>query len=493
MSRSFVKFVPLVVSVSLFTACAAPNTTSAPADPKSGSDVTLASDSPEASAILALLNDGATTVELLDQTVELDSRAAKAIVEHRDGADARPGTSDDDRFDSLHELDLVPYVGPVALGKLSTFAAAQGWVSAAPGTFEGVGFTAKEVTVALDLINNAPQSLLDVDAALDARAAQHIVDARPIHSLTDLAAVSWVGPSAMRKIHGFLPFWEAATQTPEIYDGVVFTTQQAANALAAANDAEPQAFSAAGIAATQRDIIVTGRPWLSVEDIALAHGIGSVTMTHLRDLGATFTAQPYLLGAGDAAEFAANVKLEVTNDDSAWIEAFALQLDGDLSGDASFATTLVDKTTAALGAHIDAYAGIATGRTYSSRPAAQAAFFQFAMGLESTVTNDYPDGALSVVPELTEAQALVRAKIAMLYGFEHTEVNQPDFQANVGRTWADVKDQVKADVTNFDTTTNYQVFRDGHVRIFAGTVYGLHTEATVDDLGKVTHLLFEVD
>jgi hypothetical protein len=81
-------------------------------------------DAEEAAAVLALVNRA--TVAELDGDAGLDARAARNIVAHRDGPDARPGTADDDRFDDLAELDAVPYVGPAAFGLLVAHAAATG-------------------------------------------------------------------------------------------------------------------------------------------------------------------------------------------------------------------------------------------------------------------------------------------------------------------------------------------------------------------------------
>lgn len=67
--------------------------------------------------VLAWVNDPATTYDVLRQA-GVAKTAAKNVIAHRDGADGQAGTADDDRFDDLAELDGVPYVGPVALGKL---------------------------------------------------------------------------------------------------------------------------------------------------------------------------------------------------------------------------------------------------------------------------------------------------------------------------------------------------------------------------------------
>src|SRR5690348_11389628 len=53
----------------------------------------------EKAQIVAYLNEGASSEKL--QESGLHSRAADAIVRHRDGADGTFGTEDDDTFDSI--------------------------------------------------------------------------------------------------------------------------------------------------------------------------------------------------------------------------------------------------------------------------------------------------------------------------------------------------------------------------------------------------------
>ena len=84
--------------------------------------------SQEALAILEVANT--LSVEALDasEAVGLDGRAARAIGARRDGPDEIPGTDDDLPFEFLWELDAVPYVGPVAIGKILTYAEANGYM-----------------------------------------------------------------------------------------------------------------------------------------------------------------------------------------------------------------------------------------------------------------------------------------------------------------------------------------------------------------------------
>ena len=72
--------------------------------------------------VLALVNDPLTSYETL-RGIGVWPQSATSIVEHRDGADALPGTADDDLFDDLRELDDAWWVGPKTLEALAAAAA----------------------------------------------------------------------------------------------------------------------------------------------------------------------------------------------------------------------------------------------------------------------------------------------------------------------------------------------------------------------------------
>ncbi len=161
---------------------------------------------PEADGVLAMLNHRAMTRDVLDDDVGLDSRAATNLVAHRNGADGVLGTADDDRFDTIAEADAVPYVGASALDKLLAYATAHGWVDPGEdvvGVYDDVPFTAAEIAAVLALVADASLELLDDDVALDSRAAAAIVAARPILSMDQLSACSYVGRSAMQKLKSY--------------------------------------------------------------------------------------------------------------------------------------------------------------------------------------------------------------------------------------------------------------------------------------------------
>lgn len=144
----------------------------------------------EEAGILAFLNDASTTFTLLDVDLGLDRRAAENLVAHRDGADGATGTADDRPFTSIDEVDAVSYVGSVALQAILSWASEHGWIQEHAGDRDAA---------TLALVNDPETSfeLLDVDVALDRRAAENILAGRPFATIAALDAVPYVGPAAL--------------------------------------------------------------------------------------------------------------------------------------------------------------------------------------------------------------------------------------------------------------------------------------------------------
>jgi len=65
----------------------------------------------------------------LQSRVGLTSTVANNIANYRLGDDTLPGTADDEVFDTLRELDGIPYVNAAVFGKLLSYARANGYVS----------------------------------------------------------------------------------------------------------------------------------------------------------------------------------------------------------------------------------------------------------------------------------------------------------------------------------------------------------------------------
>jgi phosphatidylserine/phosphatidylglycerophosphate/cardiolipin synthase-like enzyme len=132
--RSRVPTLALALASVSFAACAASDADveDGENDQFTGKADSLAEGSDEARAVLALVNDPTVDFAELDVDAGLSSRVARNIITKRDGADRAPGTADDDRFDTLAELDAVPYLGPAALDQLLTYAKEKGLLRDAP-------------------------------------------------------------------------------------------------------------------------------------------------------------------------------------------------------------------------------------------------------------------------------------------------------------------------------------------------------------------------
>ena len=158
-----------------------------------------------AHGILALVNDHLTDVPFLVDDAFVARSAALRIVAHRRGPDGRDGTWDDDAFDRLLELDDVAYVGPYTLELLGEAAARLDLIPLVE--VEGVPFTEQQVAMTLALVNYGSLTELDVDASLDARAAQALVHGRPFASLFAVGERPFVGPSALTALKFFAIHW----------------------------------------------------------------------------------------------------------------------------------------------------------------------------------------------------------------------------------------------------------------------------------------------
>lgn len=92
-----------------------------------GDGLTVEEGTPEALAILRLVNNA--SIAVLDVDAQLSRTAANKITAYRAGADGLAGSADDRVFETLAQLDAVPYVGPITLDHLRAFAVAH-WLPA---------------------------------------------------------------------------------------------------------------------------------------------------------------------------------------------------------------------------------------------------------------------------------------------------------------------------------------------------------------------------
>jgi hypothetical protein len=121
----------------------------------------LVEGSAEAAAVLRVANE--CDLATLDDTngVGLAHNAALNIAAHKLGGDGQAGTADDAPFETLADLDAVPYVGPIAFGKLLAYAKKLGAVTSTtvPATlFDDSLAAGKAITQAEALARFAPGS-----------------------------------------------------------------------------------------------------------------------------------------------------------------------------------------------------------------------------------------------------------------------------------------------------------------------------------------------
>jgi len=146
--------------------------------------------------LLEFLNDVETTFEVLDLDVQLDRRAAGNLIGHRNGGDGIYGSTDDDLFGSVDEVDAVRWVGPRSLARIVGYAHSLGFVPTGSdylGTWDNVDFTVDEALFTVSFVNKADLNYLDEDLGLDRRAVDSIAEAGVIESIAQLAELYYVG------------------------------------------------------------------------------------------------------------------------------------------------------------------------------------------------------------------------------------------------------------------------------------------------------------
>jgi hypothetical protein len=110
-------------------------------------------------------------------------------------------------FTTVASVDAVPYVGGAALLQLEAYANAH--PAPAGDVVETVAFRGWEIEAIVWGVNRASVHELDVDVALDARAAQNLVGKAPFATLGSIAAIAQVGPAALTALRAHAPVWWA--------------------------------------------------------------------------------------------------------------------------------------------------------------------------------------------------------------------------------------------------------------------------------------------
>ncbi len=144
----------------------------------------------------------------------LDSRVCEDAINDADtcqsGRACTGCTDTDTRADGVDadEISAYAYFGASAAADLLAFVQADGSCGEPDLLVEGVPMSAEEAAEVLVVANSASLIELDQDAGLDARAASNIVAARPLADTDELAAVSYVGASALELLLDYSAVWE---------------------------------------------------------------------------------------------------------------------------------------------------------------------------------------------------------------------------------------------------------------------------------------------
>ncbi len=244
----------------------------------------------DAAPILALVNYPGTDVATLDGKAGLDVRAAKNIIIKRDGADGISPSADDDLFETLEELDAVPYVADAAFSKLLAFARAN--PLPAGEVVEGVSFLGWESQSVVWAVNTVSAGVLN--GMLDARAAQALIAGRPYSTVTQMGPIAYVGPSALARLQREAATWWKAMRSGPVeptlagtFDGVEFDLHTATVALDVANRALKEQLTAHGVTSAAATAIIAGRSYATLADVAAVSGVGPATMQVLKSWAGT--------------------------------------------------------------------------------------------------------------------------------------------------------------------------------------------------------------
>ena len=193
----------------------------------------LETGTPEADAVLALVNDPATSLSMLDDDAALDARAARNIVEHRDGPDGLAGTDDDDLIDTIEELDAIKYVGGSAMARLLDYAKARGYYDGGDAPDRD---TLDRAVLAVVNDQAVTYTVLDDAVGLDRRAAANIItyrdgddgvagtsDDRTFATISELDEISYVGARALARLEDYAVANGYVGYNPNAAHDVVFS------------------------------------------------------------------------------------------------------------------------------------------------------------------------------------------------------------------------------------------------------------------------------
>ena len=151
-----------------------------------------------------------------------DSRVCEDAINDADACQAGlicTGCTDSDtRADGVdcEEIAAYSYFGTSAAEDLLAFVQSDITCGDPGHVVDGVAFTEDEAEAVLEVANNASEAQLDDEAGLNSRAASNIVAARPIATIEELGAVSYVGANALQALLTYALTWVPPDQAPQV-------------------------------------------------------------------------------------------------------------------------------------------------------------------------------------------------------------------------------------------------------------------------------------
>lgn len=248
---------------------------------ETASELTL---SPAAAAqLLAVVNYPGTGLATLDEKLGLDARAAQNIILYRNGLDGRCPSVDDNFFESIGELDAIPYVGDAALTMLLAYAGSNPPPSSV--VVEGVTYQGWQAEIVVWALNKVEIGVLN--GLLDNRAAANVMAARPFTTVTQVGQVALIGPNALEAFRGQARTWWHARANTTVaslagtFDGVTFDQATAVKALELANTRPAAELIARGVYSAGANAMVANRPLQTLAAVAALSGVGTASMQAL--------------------------------------------------------------------------------------------------------------------------------------------------------------------------------------------------------------------
>ena len=248
----------------------------------------MTADDPRTRGILELANTASQQKLDSSDEVGLDVRAARNIVDTRQS---------DGSFETLEELDEVPWVSDRAFGKMYEYAMNNGYVDGQDGsgddsssddgssddlpeTLYGVDLGSDEADAILAVANEESEQTLDSseEVGLDARAASNIVAERPFANLAELDEVAWVSERAFGKLseyatsNGYVDQQDDSTDdgSTEMLYGIALGGDEADDILKVANEESERTLASsekAGLDDRAASNIVDQRPFDDLHEL----------------------------------------------------------------------------------------------------------------------------------------------------------------------------------------------------------------------------------